>query len=71
MLLSEKIYLDWAKSYQEEIRKEVQMIHLARQLKHRASQPQTSGCSIIEQFLRVCGFGRRTLEKPVTPNATA
>jgi hypothetical protein len=71
MLLSEKIYLNWAKSYQEEIRKEVQMLHLARQLKHRAPRQQASGGSIIELFLRVCGVGKRALDKPVTPNATA
>jgi hypothetical protein len=71
MLISEKIYLDWAKSYQEEIRKEIAMIHLAHQVKSRASRQQGPGSSAVERLLRVCGFGRRALKKPVTPGATA
>lgn len=70
-MFDEKILLDWAKSYQNEIKKEMDMIHMARKVKALQAQHTKSDAPMLERLLRFCGFGVRPVKKPVSPHVPA
>ena len=69
-MFDEKLMLNWAHQYQAEIRKEVEMVRQARQVKARKAAQQAPRVSLLGQLWRACGFGGRVLEKPVASRAT-